>query len=329
MATKAGMSGDFSYYKNRKIAVPGGGGFLGSRIARRLKDAGAEVFVPRTSEGIDFRDEKICHDYLGKIQPDIVINCAAFQGGIGFHKGREAEIFLDNVKMGLFLMAASQRAGVKKFVNVVAGCSYPGYENEDELKEENYWNGQIHESVFSYGFARKASVAYGAALKRQYNWNSLHLILANMYGPGEHFNPAQSKALAALLLKIYDAKKNNLPTVEIWGTGKPVRDWLYVEDGAEGILRAAEVYEDSEPLNIASGVGISIKDLAELIKKIIGWNGEFIYNTSRPDGALKKTFNVAKMKEKLSGWLPPTPLEKGIKETLAWLEKNYDYAIKH
>ncbi len=316
------------FFKDKKVAVPGGGGFLGSRIAKRLKDFRAEVFVPRTSEGIDFRKENICRDYLQKIKPEIVVNCAAFQGGIGFHKGREAELFMYNVKMGLFLLETSQEVGVKKFINVVAGCSYPGYGDHDELKEENYWDGQIHESIFSYGFARKASVAYGMALKRQYGFNSINLILANMYGPGEHFNYEQSKALAGLLRRIYEAKKRGVSQVEIWGTGKPIRDWLYVEDGAEGILRAGAAYEDIEPLNIASGVGISIKDLAELVKKIVGYKGELVFNASKPDGALKKTFNVAKMKEKLN-WLPNISLADGIRETLGWLDKNYEYAISH
>lgn len=317
---------DFSWFGGKRAAVPGGGGFLGSRIVKRLEAAGAEVFVPRTQDGVDFRDEKICRDYMEKTKPEIVVNCAAFQGGIGFHKGKEADLFMFNMKMGLFLMEAAQAAGVKKFVNVVAGCSYPGYGHEEELREENYWNGQVHESIFSYGFSRKASVAYGAALKRQYGFDSIHLILANMYGPGEHFNYEQSKALAGLLRRMYEAKKNGAKEVEIWGTGKPVRDWLYVEDGAEGILKAAEAYDDIEPLNIASGFGISVKDLAELVKRVTGYEGKLVYASSKPDGAMKKTFSVAKMRAKL-GWLPKTPLEQGIRETLAWLEANYDYAV--
>lgn len=315
-------------FKNKRVAIPGGGGFLGSRLVRRLRDAGAEVSVPRTSEGIDFRREENCKKYFDRTKPEIVINCAAMQGGIGYHKGKEAALFMDNIKMGLFLMETAQAVGVEKFVNIVAGCSYPGYLEKDELNEEDYWNGEIHESIFSYGFSRKASVAYGAALKRQYNFNSIHLVLANMYGPGEHFNPEQSKALAGLMKKIYDAKKSGASEVEIWGTGKPVRDWLYVEDGAEGIIRAAEAYDDISPLNIASGVGVSVTELAEIIRRVVGYEGGFRYNVSRPDGALKKTFGARKMKEKLN-WLPQTPLEVGVKKTLEWLDKNYDYAILH
>lgn len=316
------------FWKNKKVAIPGGGGFLGSRIASRLKVAGAEVFAPRTADGIDFRRKEDCEKYFAATKPEIAINCAAHQGGIGFHKGKEAELFMDNMRMGLFLMEAAQAAGAKKFVNIVAGCSYPGYLEKDELNEDDYWNGVVHESIFSYGFSRKASVAYGAALKRQHGFNSIHLIMANMYGPGEHFNPEQSKALAGLMKKIYEAKKSGASAVEIWGTGRPVRDWLYVEDGADGIIRAAEAYDSVEPLNIASGAGISVRELAEMIKRIAGYEGEFAYNTSCPDGALKKTFGVKKMKEAL-GWTSATSLEDGIRATLGWLDKNYEYAIAH
>jgi GDP-L-fucose synthase len=322
-------SGTFlDFYSGKRVAVPGGGGFLGSRIVDRLKTAGAKVFVPRTADGIDFRRTADCREYFKKTKPEIVVNCAAYQGGIGFHKGREAELFMDNIRMGLFLMEAAHDAGVKKFVNVVAGCSYPGYLEKDELNEEDYWNGPVHESIFSYGFSRKASVGYGAALKRQDGWNSIHLILANMYGPGEHFNYEQSKALAGLLRRMYEAKRDGKPAVEIWGTGKPVRDWLYVEDGAEGILRAGAAYDDVAPLNIASGVGVSVRELAHVIQHIVGYEGKLVFNAEKPDGALKKTFGVKRMRAVLD-WLPETPLDRGIRETLDWLRQHYDHAIAH
>ena len=177
------------FYASKKIAVPGGAGFLGSYIIPLLQGIGATVSVPRTSDGIDFRKEDVCFSYMEREKPDIVVNCAAWQGGIGYHSGRQADLFMDNTKMGLFLMEAAEKAGVKKFVNVVAGCSYPGYKEKDELIEDEYWDGRVHDSIFSYGVARKMSAVYGLALKKQHNFNSIHLILANMYGPGEHFNP--------------------------------------------------------------------------------------------------------------------------------------------
>lgn len=317
-----------SYFSDKRIVIPGGNGFFGSHIVETLKKVPCEIFVPKTKEGIDFRKKEDCFAYLQKTNPDIVINCAANQGGIAYHVGKQADLFMDNLLMGSYLMLASQQLGVAKFVNIVAGCSYPGYLEKEEMNETDYWNGWLHDSIFSYGFARKASTVFGLALKKQYNFNSIHLIMANMYGPGEHFNPEQSKALAGLIKKIYEAKKKGLPTVEIWGTGKPLRDWLYVKDGAEGILRATSQYDDITPLNIATGVPVSVIELAETIKKVIGYKGKFIYNISRPDGALHKIFGIHKMK-KVLGWVPQTSIEKGIKETVTWFDKNYEHAIAY
>lgn len=316
------------FYKNKKIVIPGGNGFVGSHIVEILKKIPYEIFIPKTKEGIDFRKYGDCFFYLNSKKPQIVINCAAIQGGIAYHNGKQADLFMDNMLMGTFLMKASQKVGVDKFVNVVAGCSYPGYLEKDEMNEEDYWNGRLHDSIFSYGFARKASVVYGLALEKQYDFNSIHLILANMYGPGEHFNPQQSKALAGLIKKIYEAKENNVPEVEVWGTGKPIRDWLYVKDGAEGILRAGAVYNDIEPMNIATGVGISVKKLAETIKEIVGYTGNLKYDISKPDGALHKTFGIHKMKKTLR-WIPETPIETGIKETVEWFSKNHKKAVTY
>jgi GDP-L-fucose synthase len=316
------------FYKEKRVLIPGGGGFLGSRLHAALSGVAKEVHIPRTADGVDFRRYEDCAKVFQKIRPDIVINCAAHQGGIGYHSGRQAELFMDNLLMGTFLMRAAQETGAQKFINIVAGCSYPGYLEKDELNEEDYWNGEVHESIFSYGFSRKASVAYGLALKKQYNFNSIHLIYANMYGQGEHFHPGQSKALAGLLKKCYEAKKSGAPNFSVWGTGTPIRDWLYVDDGAEGALRAGAAYDDASPLNIASGVGISVRELALLIRDVVGYSGEIVFDAEKPDGALKKTFGVGKMREKLR-WLPQTPLREGIAKTLAWLDKHYDYAIQH
>lgn len=317
-----------NYFNRKKVVVAGGGGFLGSHIVEHLQRTRCNIFIPRTRDGIDLRKREDCTSYLTMIKPDLVINCAANQGGIGYHEGKQADLFMDNILMGTYLMQTAQKAGVKKFINIVAGCSYPGYLEGGEMNEEDYWNGWIHDSIFSYGFARKASTVYGLALKRQYNFNSIHLIMANMYGPGEHFNPEQSKALAGLIRKVYEAKKKRQQTVEVWGTGKPVRDWLYVKDGAEAILRAASLYNDVDPLNIATGVGISVSELAETIKEVLGYKGKFVYDTSKPDGALHKLFGIKKMKKVLN-WIPTTPLKKGIKETVTWFDKNYQRAISY
>lgn len=317
-----------SFFNKKRVVIPGGHGFFGSHIVGRLKKTTAELFIPQTKDGIDFRRREDCFAYFSLTKPDIVINCAANQGGIAYHVGKQGDLFMDNILMGSYLMQAAQQTGVKKFVNIVAGCSYPGYLEKDEFNEEDYWSGKLHESIFSYGFARKASTVYGFALKKQYNFNSIHLVMANMYGPGEHFNPDQSKALAGLIKKIHEAKKQKKPTVTIWGTGKPVRDWLYVKDGAEAILRAAAIYNDVEPMNIATGVGITVADLAQTIKQVVGYKGKFVFDTAKPDGAIHKTFGVHKMKKVLK-WTPQTSIEKGIKETAEWFGKNYEKAIAY
>jgi nucleoside-diphosphate-sugar epimerase len=317
-----------NFFKNKKIVVPGGEGFFGMHLVPKLKKLGAYVFVPKHNSPWDFRKSNHCKKLFEQNKFDLVINLAANQGGIGYHKGRQAELYHDNMLMGMHLLEEACVAKVPKFINVVAGCSYPGYLEKEELNEDDYWNGAVHESIFSYGLPRKISVSHGLALKKQYGFNSIHLIYANMYGPGEHFHPEQSKALAGMLLKFYQAKKENLPFVEIWGSGKPVRDQLYVKDGVEGLLKAAELYNEVEPLNIASGVGKSIAHLAETIKNIIGYKGKIFYNKNKPDGAMKKVFGIKNMRSKLN-WQPSTPLKKGIKETLKWLKNNYDYAITH
>ncbi len=316
------------YFEGKKIVVAGGNGFFGSHIIDKLQKVKCKIFVPRTKEGIDFRRYKDCISYFSKTEPDIVINCAANSGGIAYHAGKQADLFLENMLMGIYLMQASVQADVKKFVNIVAGCSYPGYAENEEMNEDEYWKGELHESIFSFGFPRKATTVYGLALKKQFNFNSIHLIMANMFGPGEHFNPQQSKALAGLIKKIYEAKKNNIPTVEVWGTGKPTRDWLYVKDGAEAILRATAFYDDVAPLNIATGVGISVAELAETIKKVVGYKGKLVYNTKKPDGALHKTFGIKRMKSVIH-WVPSTPIKQGIRETVVWFDKNYKSAISY
>lgn len=310
----------------KKIAIPGGNGFFGLHIAEKLKARNLSVDIPFRTE-YDFRKKEDCFRYLKKVKPQIVINCAAFQGGIGFHSGKQADLFMDNILMGCFLMEAAQENGVEKFVNIIAGCAYPGYLEREIMDETDFWNGEVHDSIFSYGFPRKATVVYGKALSRQYNFNSIHLVMANMYGPRDHYNPEQSKALAALIRKIYEAKKNGETKVEIWGTGKPLRDWLYVKDGADGIIKATELYESIEPLNIATGRGVSITELAEAIKKAAGFKGEFKYNIEKPDGAMKKVFGIEKMQKELD-WLPSTSVEEGITETVKWFDQNYESAIQ-
>ncbi len=310
-------------YDHKRIVVAGGSGFLGSRIVNRLYNYNCDVFIPSRKDGLDFTKSTDCLQYLGEVRPDIVFNCAAHQGGIKYQKGREGTIYLDNLLMGTFLMDAACKSNVKKYINVVAGCSYPGYLTDEVMDEAVYWNGPLHESVLNYGFTKKAQVVQGWTFAKQYDFNSIHLLLANMYGPGDHFEPDRSHGLAALIMKFYVAKKSNLASVEIWGTGRPIREWLYVEDAAEGIIRAGDKYNEVDPMNIAVGSGLSISELADLISKILDYKGSLVYKTDMPDGAMKKVLGISRMKAKLN-WTPPTSLEIGIKKTVDWLDANYD-----
>lgn len=316
------------FYKNKSVVVAGGAGFVGSHIVERLKQYQCDPSVPRVADGWDFTKLEKCLEYLDKTRPQIVINAAAHQGGIKYQKLHRGEVYYDNLLMGTFLMEASRRAGVEKYVNVSAACAYPGYLDKESMSEADYWSGPLHETVVNYGFTKKAQIVQGWCYKEQYSFNSIHCIMANMYGPGEHFHPDRSHGLAALIKKVYDAKRDRAPYVEVWGTGRPIREWLYVKDAVEGILRAGERYNDVAPVNIGTGIGHSIAELVRIIMDIVGYGGEIRYLTDMPDGAMKKSLDVAKMKTALD-WSPATPIETGIKETVEWLDKNYDAAVAH
>jgi GDP-L-fucose synthase len=225
------------------------------------------------------------------------------------------------MRLGLNAMHAAHGAGVAKYVNVVAACSYPGYV-DGVLSEADYWSGPLHETVVNYGFTKKSQVVQGWCYDRQYQFKSIHLLMTNLFGPREHFHPDRSHGLAALLRKFYDAKRTGAADVTIWGTGKPVREWLFVRDAVAAMVQAAESYDDVEPLNISTGGGLSIMELALLIKGIVGFEGELVLDRTKPDGALVKTFSNERVREAI-GWQPATSLEDGIRETLAWFDANY------
>ncbi len=308
-----------------KVAVLGGGGFLGGHVVLELRKRGVEALVPRTRDGWDFRELSSATRFFERYRPDIVFNCAARQGGLEYQRHYPADIFYDNMLMGLQSLHAVRRGGAKKYVNIVAACSYPGY-LDGLMSEEDYWAGPLHDSVVNYGFTKKAQIVQGLCYRRQFGFSSIHLLMTNLYGPGEHFHPDRSHGLAALLLKFYEAKRFGRPRVVIWGTGRPVREWLFVEDAAEAIVAAAERYDGADPINVSVGGGLSISELALLIKDVVGYEGELVYDLDMPDGALRKTFANDRIRD-LVGWQPKTSLRDGVVRTLAWLDAHYDQAI--
>jgi len=298
-----------------KVAVLGGSGFLGTHVVHAFARKGYEVEGCSRASGIDAQDENSLLTYLRQAQPDMLINCAHHGGGIAYNARNPVAIFEDNLLTGFNALRAAAKSGVRKFVNLMGNSTYPGA--LDLHQESVWWNGALHPSVAASSMPRKAHWAQGWAHRHETGFCSIHLVLPNLYGPGDHLEPTRSHALAALIRKTWEAKQAGVDRVEIWGTGKPIREWLYVEDAAEGIALAAESYNEIEILNLGSGRGCSIRELAELIGDALDWQGRFVFDTTRPDGAACKVPDVSRMKSAL-GWFPPTGLREGIRKTIAW-----------
>lgn len=299
-----------------KIFVPGASGFLGKRLIKRLKPEKLDFVTASQSQGIDFRQQKQVDDYFKKEKPDVVINCAAYVGGIKFVLDHEGEVFYNNILISTNLIEASRKYQVKRFVNPISNCSYPDVVKKD-FKENEWWNGPLHYSVLVYGFIRKASWVQTYAYNKQYQMNFNNFLIPNMYGPDDHFDEIRSHALGALILKFTKAKENKLPTVTVWGSGKPIREWLYVDDAVEAIIRSFSLPSHVDPINLGRGEGVSIGQLAYKIKKAVRYEGKLVFDRTKPDGAPYKIMNVDKLKE-IYHWMPPTSLDEGIKRTIDW-----------
>ena len=312
-----------SFWQGKKALVTGGSGFLGSHIVEALQRRGAEVFAPRSKEYnlISMDDAARCFE---KHRPEMVIHSAAYYGGIGFNQMHPGKIYYENLVMGANVMEAARRANVQKFVAIGTACSYPGY-LEGELKEENLWDGPPHETVINYGLTKKMMAIQGWAYKKQYGFDAIHLILTNLYGPRDTFQIERSHVVSALIKKFVEAKQEQREEVEVWGTGKPIREFLYVADCAEVIVLAAERYSDTVPLNIGCGQGTTIRELVSHIKEITEYPGRLEWNTSKPDGQMKKILDISRMK-KIVGWQPPTDLARGPRQTIQWYRQNKEVA---
>lgn len=297
------------------ILVTGATGFLGKRVCHLLRNEGKDFAPTSLSTGVDLRDYEALDALVSRVQPQYILNCAAFVGGIQFGYKYPAELFQNNMQMTLNLLEVAHKHNVKRTVNPISNCAYPG--KATLFKEEEFWDGELHESVMVYGFARKASWVGAWAYQKQHGLDVVNLILSNMYGPEDHFDEERSHALGALIQKFVTAKRNNQEKVIVWGSGTPVREWLHVDDGAQAMVRSLSVDSCIEPVNIGVASGISILEMAEMIKDLVGFSGEIVLDTSKPDGAPYKTVEGSKGRQLLD-WSPEIEFKQGMKDTIDW-----------
>ncbi|MCL0064798.1 GDP-L-fucose synthase [Dehalococcoidia bacterium] len=305
---------------NKRILVTGGAGFLGSFIVEKLiKERGVRpenIRIPR-SKGMDLRKGENCVEAVKGI--DVVIHLAAKVGGIGYNMKYPATLFYDNAIMGIQLMEAARQAGVKKFVAVGTICAYPKF-TPVSFKEEDLWNGYPEETNAPYGLAKKMLLVQAQAYRQQYGFNAIYLLPVNLYGPRDNFDPEQSHVIPALIKKMLEAKEEVKKEVIVWGTGKATREFLYVEDAAEGIILATERHNKPDPINLGSGFEISIKDLVEMIAELTGFKGRIIWDTSKPDGQPRRCLDVSKARKEFE-FEAEVELREGLKRTIEWYKE--------
>ena len=305
---------------SKKILLTGGAGFLGQFVYKKLLKEGCSpdnIFIPRSQEN-DLRKLENCQRVVKNI--DIVIHLAAKVGGIGFNLEKPGELFYDNLIMGTQLMEEARKEKVEKFVAIGTVCAYPKY-TPVPFKEENLWDGYPEETNAPYGLAKKMLLVQAQAYRRQYGFNAIYLLPVNLYGPGDNFDPRSSHVIPALIKKMVDAKRKKQEEVVVWGTGKASREFLYVEDAARAIVLATKKYHKPEPVNIGSSMEITIKDLAETIKKLVGFKGKIRWDSSKPDGQPRRCLDTSKAYKEF-GFRAKTNFEKGLKKTIEWYEKS-------
>jgi len=311
------LSIEFPY---KRIAVTGGAGFLGRFVVEKLKAyPETEVFVPRRSE-YDLVEKADIVQLLEQSLPDLVIHLAAVVGGIGHNKKNPGRFFYENLMMGAQLIEQSRLHGVQKFVAVGTVCAYPKF-TPVPFKEDDLWNGYPEETNAPYGLAKKMMLVQSQAYREQYGFNSIFLLPANLYGPGDNFDLETSHVIPALIRKCVEARRCGAEFIEVWGSGKPSREFLYVEDCADGIVRAAERYNGSDPVNLGNGREVVIKDLVELIAKVARFEGEIRWQSDKPDGQPRRQLDTSRAWERF-GFKATTSLEDGMRKTIDWYEKN-------
>jgi GDP-L-fucose synthase len=308
------LSDTFPY---KRVTVTGGAGFLGRLVIEKLKACDAEIFVPR-SRAYNLIEKSDIIRMLNDSQPDLVIHLAAVVGGIGHNQKNPGKFFYDNLMMGTQLIEQSRLHGVKKFVATGTVCAYPKFTpvpfNEDDL-----WNGYPEETNAPYGLAKKMMLVQSQAYRDQYGFNSIFILPANLYGPGDNFDLETSHVIPALIRKCVEARRNGAGFIEVWGSGSASREFLYGEDCAEGIVKAAALYNEREPVNLGNGREVVIKDLVEIIARLTGFEGEIRWQSDKPDGQPRRQLDTRRAFERF-GFQAQTSLEQGLRQTIDWYE---------
>jgi len=311
-------------WNTRRVAITGGKGFLGRHVTEAVKRRQPEAVFPLDTDDYDLRDVTAIRTLLHDLKPNLVIHLAARVGGIGANQAHPAEFFYDNLMMGVQLVHECWKAKVEKLVLLGTVCAYPKF-TPVPFKEDDIWNGYPEETNAPYGLAKKMLLVQSQAYRQQYGYNSIFLLPVNLYGPHDHFHPSVSHVIPALIKKCLDAKDRNAPFIEAWGDGSPTREFLFARDGAEGIVLAAERYNDSAPVNIGSAFEISIKDLTETIARLTSYQGEIRWDSSKPNGQPRRKLDVTRA-EQAFGFRSTTSFEAGLKETIDWYLANREHA---
>src|SRR5438128_6003019 len=304
------------YWTTRRVMVTGGAGFRGAWVVQKLRQRGCQsIFVPR-SKDYDLRRGEDLRRALADAAPDIVMHLAARVGGIGANRAHPAEFFYDNLMMGVPLLHEAWRTGVSKFVAIGTVCAYPKFTTVP-FREDDLWDGYPEETNAPYGLAKKMLLVQSQAYRQQYGYNSIFLLPVNLYGPGDNFDPESSHVIPALIKKCIDPKTRGVDAIEVWGDGSPTREFLYVEDAAEGILLAAEHYHESQPVNLGSGKEVSIKALVEMIARLTGFEGRIVWDITRPNGQPRRSLETSRA-NRLFGFKAQVGFEEGLRQTIDW-----------
>lgn len=316
-----------NWLTSKRITVTGGAGFLGTHVVEKLRKIGCQnIFVPR-SKDYDLVDNEMVKRLYQDSKPDVVIHLAGIVGGIGANRENPGKFFYDNLMMGVQTMEQGRLFGVEKFVAIGTICAYPKF-TPVPFKEEDLWNGYPEETNAPYGLAKKMTLLEAQTYRQQYGFNAIYVLLVNLYGPGDNFNLESSHVIPALIRKTLNAKDEGEKHITVWGTGKATREFLYVEDAAEGIVLATEKYNKSDPVNIGAGFEISIKSLVELICELTGFDGGIEWDASKPDGQPRRCLDTNRA-EREFGFKAQTDFREGLKKTIEWYANNRELLRQH